>query len=202
MTRYHSGLADPLHLDDRPVAVSEPHWLRPAVKMAASLSGNWPLPAQPGALDWSRFPRVATRTPGADFRSVRAARDFAVTTLFRWEAAHRADDVAVVVSELMTNALRHALPDSAAPRRSAIRLGLLDLGPCVLCAVADPSGRPPVPADDQDFAETGRGLHVIAALADLWGHTEPDDDGKVVWAVFWAPELRSGPAVAPGDLLG
>ena len=189
MTGYHSGLADPPRLSDRPVSGLELHWLRPAVKMAASLSGNWPLPAQPGILDWSRFPRVATRTPDADLRSVRAVRDFAVTTLFRWDAGHRADDVAVVVSELMTNALRHGLLDSAAPQRSVIRLGLLDLGPCVLCAVADPSVQPPVPTDDPAFAESGRGLHVVAALADLWGYTEPDADGKVVWAVFWAPEL-------------
>lgn len=187
MTGYLTGLADPPRLADGPASVSELRWLRPAVKMAASLSGNWPLPAQPGVLDWSRRPRVATRTPCAEFRAVRVVRDFAVTTLFRWDAAQRADDVAVVVSELMTNALRHALPDSTAPRRSAVRLGLLDLGPCVLCAVADPSKRSPVPPDDPAFAESGRGLHVVAALADLWGYTEPDDEGKVVWAVFWTP---------------
>jgi anti-sigma regulatory factor (Ser/Thr protein kinase) len=189
MTGYLSGLADPPRLADGPTSVSELHWLRSAVRMAASLSGNWPLPAQPGALDWSRLPRVATRTPGTEFRSVGAARDFAVTTLFRWGATQRADDMAVVVSELMTNALRHALPDSTAPKRFAIRLGLLDLGPCVLCAVADPSKRTPVPTADPGFAETGRGLRVVAALADLWGYTEPGDDGKVVWAVFWAPDL-------------
>ena len=186
MTAYPLGLARALRLAAGPACAAELRWLRPALQMAASLSKMSPLPAQPCVLDWSRFPQVATRTLCADFRSVRAARDFTVTTLLRWDAAQHADDVSVVVSELLTNALRHALPDSTAPLRLAIRLGLLHLGPCVLCAVADPSKQPPVPKDDLSFVETGRGLHVVAALADLWGHTEPDDAGKVVWALFWA----------------
>ena len=44
-----------------------------------------------------------------------------------------------MVSEMVTNALRHALPGpgDAGPRRP-VRLGLLQQGPWVLCAVADP----------------------------------------------------------------
>jgi hypothetical protein len=34
------------------------------------------------------------------------------------------------------------------------------------------------------LAETGRGLHVVGALADAWGYTQPGDRGKVVWAMF------------------
>jgi len=36
------------------------------------------------------------------------------------------------------------------------------------------------------LAETGRGLHVVGALADLWGYTTPSDRGKAVWAMFSA----------------
>ncbi len=85
------------------------HWLAPAVQMAAVASENWPLSAEPGAAGWACFPRIATRTPIPDARSVRAGRDFAVATLHRWGAAERCEDIAVVVSEPLTNALRHAL---------------------------------------------------------------------------------------------
>jgi hypothetical protein len=36
------------------------------------------------------------------------------------------------------------------------------------------------------LAETGRGLHVVGALADAWGYTTPGDTGKAVWAMFAA----------------
>lgn len=160
-------------------------WLAPVLRMAAIDTGNWPLSSRPGALDWSRFPRVATRTPGTGARAVRAGRDFAVATLQRWGAAELRDDVAMVVSELLTNALRHALTDAALPLRSApVRLGLLQPGRSVICAVADPSQQPPTPREPGILTETGRGLHVIDALAEAWGYTQPSRAGKVVWALF------------------
>ena len=87
-------------------------------------------------------PRIATRTLGAEAGSVRTARDFTAATLRRWGTAERSQDIAIVVSELLTNALRHGGPGSADlwPLRP-IRLGLLQPGPCVLCAVADPVAR-------------------------------------------------------------
>jgi anti-sigma regulatory factor (Ser/Thr protein kinase) len=176
-------------------------WLAPAVEMAASASGNWPPSPDPGPLGWTRFPRVALRTLGVDARSVRAARDFTAATLTRWGAGQRGEDVAIVVSELLTNALRHALPEyRETPARSQIRLGLLQPGPCVLCAVADPSPRLPVLKEPGHMAETGRGLHVIGALADAWGCTTPGLSGKVVWAMFAtdpAPRRDLHPRPAP-----
>lgn len=140
---------------------------------------------------WTCFPRVAIRSPGVNSRPARAARDFAIATLQRWGAAERTEDVAVVVSELVTNAFRHALPDSGESRPgSLIRLGLLQPGPCVLCAVADPSVAAPVAKEADLLAETGRGLHVVGALADTWGYTTAGDMGKVVWAMFSADRER------------
>jgi len=176
-------------------------WMAPAVNMAAA-AGAVRLLA-PGAATagwagggWSGPPRVATRTPGLDARSVGAAREFSLATMRRWGVADRADDIAIVVSELLTNALRHGVPDTATPRRRwPVRLGLVQPGRYVLCAVADPGRRLPVPREPDYLAESGRGLHVISALSDTWGATTPTDAGKVVWALF-AVRLRPPPAAA------
>jgi hypothetical protein len=121
----------------------------------------------------------------------------------------RQDDVAVVVSELLTNALRHALPQAGPPprtphgspdgpaggtgRRWPVRLALVQPGQFVLCAVADPSPRRPQPKEPDYLAESGRGLHVIDALSDRWGSTVPTDAGKVVWALFSVRLSRQPP---------
>ena len=85
-------------------------------------------------------------------------------------------------------ALQHALPGPGDPQpRRLIRLGLIQPGPCVLCAVADPGRAAPVLRASGSLAETGRGLHIICALSDRWGYTAPSDTGKVVWATFTSP---------------
>ncbi|MDQ2812157.1 MAG: ATP-binding protein [Actinomycetota bacterium] len=159
-------------------------WLTLAAEMAGLTTGSWRPPPDRLSPD-PALPRVATRTLRADAGSVHAARDFTVTTLRRWGTADRSQDIALVVSELLTNALRHALPGSAGDGRPSwpIRLGLLQPGSCVLCAVADPSRTAPVLQARGSLAETGRGLHLICALSDQWGYT-PSDTGKVVWAMF------------------
>ena len=168
-------------------------WLAPVMRMAAMASGNWPLSPRAAAGGWTCFPRLALRTPGPDPRSVRAGRDFAIATMHRWGVAERSDDIAVVVSELLTNALRHALPDAVPAPRRAVRLALLQPGRSVICAVADPSPKTPAPRQAGVLCEGGRGLHVINALADAWGCTPPSHAGKTVWALFSAgiPAARS-----------
>jgi anti-sigma regulatory factor (Ser/Thr protein kinase) len=71
--------------------------------------------------------------------------------------AHSSQDIAIVVSEMVTNALRHALPGpgDTGPRRP-VRFGLLQQGPLVLCAVADPGDAVPVPRTPGSQAEAGR----------------------------------------------
>ena len=139
--------------------------------------------------DWTCFPRVAMRTPGVDPGSVSAARKFTAQTMHRWGLADREADVCVVVSELLSNALRHGLPPPVTPPIGRpIRLGLVHSGPCVLCAVADPSDQLPVPREPGWLEESGRGLHVIASLSDQWGScAAPGQAGKVVWAAFATP---------------
>ncbi|MGI8448389.1 MAG: ATP-binding protein [Streptosporangiaceae bacterium] len=173
------------------------HWLAPAVAMSAAASGARQRTPGLAPTDWTCFPRLAMRTAGPDTRSVGTARDFCLSTMRRWGVKDREDDVAVVVSELLTNALRHAVPQAGPPngppdgpagstRRSRwpVRIGLVQPGQFVLCAVADPSPRPPQPKEPDYLAESGRGLHVISALSDRWGSTVPTEAGKVVWALF------------------
>jgi len=179
-------------------------WLTPVLQMAAMASGNWPLAPRPARSRWTCYPRIATRRPGTDASCVSMARDFTTATLRRWEMTGRADDVVTVVSELLTNALRHALAPGPDQPRWPIRLGLLQPGDCVLCAVADPSGKVPVPQEPDLFTEGGRGLHIVAGLSDLWGVTTASQTGKVVWAMFsappWPPPAGQGrwPAQAAG----
>jgi Histidine kinase-like ATPase domain len=218
--------AQPLGLAGPAISRLGWHWLAPAVAMAAAASGARQRTPGLASTDWTCFPRLAQRTPGMDPKSVGTARDFCLSTMRRWGVQDRSDDVAVVVSELLTNALRHGvpqtqakLPDRAqaqprvqaragatAPGRWPVRLGLVQPGHFVLCAVADPSPRLPEPKEPDYLAESGRGLHVISALSDRWGCTVPAEAGKVVWALFsvhldqdqpdlgWFAPHRSGPA--------
>ena len=161
--------------------------MRPAVQMAASAED----PEDTGSA------RVATRALSLEHGSVRRARDFTHATLRRWGLASLSDDIGVVVSELLTNALRHACKDGGCDGGWPIRLGLLCPGSCLLCAVGDPSAEIPVMREPDYLAETGRGLHVVASLSDSWGWTVPGQDGKVVWALF-VPRWRLEEAEAPG----
>jgi hypothetical protein len=168
-------------------------WLQAAVEMAWRAC-CWMPPESNTAGDgeeWSAAPRVATRTPVPVTRSIATARAFTVRTMQKWGADSRGDDAAAVVTELLTNALRHALAgppaDGQAPPAWPIRLGLADPGPYVICAVADPSADVPSPRRPDWQDEAGRGLLVVASLSDQWGCcAAPDRQGKVVWAAFAA----------------
>ena len=175
-------------------------WLMLAAEMAGLAGGSWRSPPDPARAGWACPPRIATRALGAQAGSVRAARYFTLATLRRWGTAHSSQDIAIVVSEMVTNALRHALPEpgDTGPRRP-VRLGLLQQGPWVLCAVADPGTAVPVPRTPGPLAEAGRGLQMICAFSDLWGYTTPGEAGKVVWAMFTARRARAFPGPVPGQ---
>ncbi len=117
--------------------------------------------------------------------AVRTGRDFARTVLLDWGLADLVDVAGLVVSELLTNALRHGVP-TARPHGDdcPIRLRLLGQAPYLMCLVTDPGDGVPVHREQDPCAENGRGLTVVAACSVRWGWHLLDGGGKVVWALL------------------
>ncbi|MDG9717470.1 ATP-binding protein [Streptomyces sp. DH24] len=144
-------------------------------------------------LDPAAVSNAASCALPARFEAVREARHFTRRTLGQWDADDRFDDVCLVVSELVTNALRHALPSNTprGPEQSPpVRLHLLRWTERLVCAVRDPSIDSPVAGNSDDFsAESGRGLFLVQSFSDSWGwHPLAGTlNGKVVWALFRLP---------------
>ncbi|MFD4374204.1 ATP-binding protein [Streptomyces sp. NPDC058486] len=143
-------------------------------------------PIDPGAVSTSASCALPAR-----YEAVRGARKFTSATLDSWDLGDRFDDVALVVSELVTNALRHAVPDGASQDDSQgppVRLHLMRWASRLVCAVRDPSRQSPeARGGEEDFsAESGRGLFLVESFSDSWGwHPLAGTlQGKVVWALF------------------
>jgi anti-sigma regulatory factor (Ser/Thr protein kinase) len=114
--------------------------------------------------------------------SVKAARDFALRVLGTWGLTGLRDEVRLVVSELVTNALRHSAGTSP------IKLSFLRTRGRLTCAVADSCDRIPVHRQPDSTAQNGRGLHLVEAFSDSWSWAPLSSHGKVVWACFLCPE--------------
>jgi len=93
------------------------------------------------------------------------------------------DDAALVLSELLTNAVTHGVRGAADAAERSIGLSVrLDAGRLTL-TVRDPGSGLPYPAGDGDpEREDGRGLLIVAALAEAWGTTRGPGGGTRVWA--------------------
>jgi anti-sigma regulatory factor (Ser/Thr protein kinase) len=115
------------------------------------------------------------------------AREFTRHVLQSWGLAVLVEDAAIVVSELVTNALRHGGRGTGNVALDGIELVLCRRASMVACAVADPGVEPPLPAAPDPAAETGRGLHVVEALSAAWGWTRLCGNGKAVWATLRIP---------------
>lgn len=115
--------------------------------------------------------------------SVSVARLSVRTTLACWGLEDMTDDVTLIVSELVTNALQHARPACAQPDDPGRwRLVLERPEPCtVWVSIADTSCRRVMCREPTDDAESGRGLAVVDALAARW-LVQPSRTGKTVWA--------------------
>ncbi|MGH3239523.1 MAG: ATP-binding protein [Spirillospora sp.] len=120
--------------------------------------------------------------------AVGIARTLADARLCKWDYSHILDDSLVIVSELVTNAARHA-------PYTELRLQLSRDSQGVIIAVWDSSPELPrlkplseLILDVFDMSEEafddngGRGLHIVQALSASCGVTRDPSGGKWVWA--------------------
>ncbi|GAA3425642.1 SpoIIE family protein phosphatase [Streptosporangium sandarakinum] len=114
---------------------------------------------------------LAQLTLDPDPRSAARARRLVRATLSEWRLDPIADATELMISELVTNAIKHG--------SGTVEVRLLR-GPSLVCEVADRSPARPVMREAGSDDDTGRGLHLINWLAHRWG-TRPTPDGKIVW---------------------
>ena len=110
----------------------------------------------------------------ASLTSAREARAFAQATLAEWAVADIVDDVLLVITELVNNAVTHALSDCE------LRLSVNPLS--LRVEVVDAGEGTPDPLPPSSTRNHGRGLHLIDALTAAWGFEPIASGGKMVWA--------------------
>lgn len=128
------------------------------------------------------------------------ARVHSQLVLWEWGQAGLGDTVELVVSELMTNALRASEPGvmgwpgvAGRDEQQVIGVRLASDGRQVLVEVWDSNPAPPVAGLVNPDGETGRGLLMVQSVSSRWGYyylasqpdlTPPGDRAvKVVWAL-------------------
>ncbi len=131
--------------------------------------------------DWSLAPEA---------RSVARARELARDQLTDWGLQELVDTTELLVSELVTNALRHG--------HGEIRLRLL-LDRTLVCEVWDADLAQPRRRRARDTDEGGRGLQLVGLLSQGWG-SRRTPRGKTVWFELALPDGEST-AVDPAEAL-
>lgn len=145
---------------------------------------------------------AATCALDARAESARRAREFTRLTLRDWGLA--CDVAELVVSELVTNSLRHGLLSAQwMPGEHPIGLTILRRDPYLVCMVTDPGSKHPVRIESSAGAEGGRGLQVVESCSVRWGWQPVAGDGKVVWALLQLTRLtqlwRTAGPTGPGS---
>ncbi|AVZ74976.1 ATP-binding protein [Streptomyces lunaelactis] len=118
---------------------------------------------------WARHPR-----------SVPLARAELRKTLAEWGLPQIEDAALLVLSELLTNAVRHA---RVSPGRE-IETRCRPVSDGVRIEVHDTADERPVMRSLDAEAVSGRGLSLVAAVADRWDVSDRTGPGKAVWAVL------------------
>ncbi|MFD7003879.1 SpoIIE family protein phosphatase [Streptomyces mirabilis] len=125
--------------------------------------------ARTRALDTSQ---VASWSLPADPAIVAEARKAASEQLVKWGLEDSTFTTELVVSELVTNAIRYG--------GGPIQLRLIR-DAALICEVSDASSTAPHLRRARVFDEGGRGLLLVAQLTDRWG-TRQVPSGKIIWA--------------------
>ncbi|MFF5389664.1 SpoIIE family protein phosphatase [Streptomyces sp. NPDC013012] len=115
---------------------------------------------------------VATMDLPSDPAAVSGARRFASDVLATWGLDDLSFTTELVVSELVTNAIRYG--------KSPVQLRLI-LQSTLTCEVSDASSTAPHLRRARIYDEGGRGLLLVARCAERWG-TRHGREGKVIWA--------------------
>ncbi|MEU3565430.1 SpoIIE family protein phosphatase [Kitasatospora sp. NPDC006786] len=114
---------------------------------------------------------VATWDLTVDHREVGRARSLVREQLAGWHLEALSDTTELLVSELVTNAVRVA--------RDTVKLQLIRVDK-LLVEVSDDNHNLPSLEPAEQLGETGRGLTLVTKLAERWG-TARKAVGKVVW---------------------
>jgi anti-sigma regulatory factor (Ser/Thr protein kinase) len=169
-------------LDPVPVPAGQPDEEGQKIGMSA----EWPLQ--------SRLELFAS--PSA----VPIARSHTRQVLQEWGRRELAEATELVVSEIVTNAVRASggidEPQGQATTRRlpAIRMWLNANRQGILVQVWDGNRRMPQRQQPSLEAERGRGLLLVDALCETWGSFAPDGwRGKVVWGIIGNAPARSNP---------
>ncbi|MGW1920956.1 SpoIIE family protein phosphatase [Streptomyces massasporeus] len=118
-----------------------------------------------------------------DPSQVPRARKVAVDQVDAWGLEEAAFVTELVVSELVTNAIRYGEPP--------IRLRLIR-DTSLICEVSDASNTAPHLRRARAFDEGGRGLLLVAQLTQGWG-TRHTTDGKTIWCAQTLPQTSGSP---------
>jgi anti-sigma regulatory factor (Ser/Thr protein kinase) len=122
--------------------------------------------------DWSH-----TTSWPSDPRSVAGTRRFVRACLTTHRREEVGDDVALVVSELATNAVVHASSTEFSVTLAGRRESLV-------LTVRDASGSQPDYGRHDLDGLGGRGLRIVDAHCSAWGTSPEVEGGKSVWASF------------------
>jgi hypothetical protein len=126
---------------------------------------------------------VERREYRPDPGSLAEARSFVSEAMAGWELDP--GDLPLIVSELATNALRHA--------QTPFSVAIAVRGPVVRLEVADGSSTLPRLMSPSADALNGRGLRIVAEFARRWGAETIPGEGKVIWAEIGAQGRREFP---------
>src|SRR3954471_22209022 len=129
---------------------------------------------------------TAQVTLPASVSSVPTARHFVESILSGWGLKDLGWTATLIVSELAANAALHARGEQFSVEVSTDSDG-------VRLEIHDTSVRLPQQRSYSDDATTGRGLKLVAELAQEWG-VEPTVDGKTVWAILRADAVSGDDA--------
>jgi len=153
------------------------------------------IPLLPVARVEVRFPRRSSLLLGALLSAVPCARLHARQVLWEWGLSGISEAAELLLSELMTNAVRAARSTiNIMPVNVRLSANLARL----LIEVWDGKIQPPIPGVLENDApaldaEGGRGLFLVETLSERWGwYPTRNPEGKVTWCELSVPPAHRG----------